>query len=89
MWGRNKFLEREGRWWGWQGVWLQCLHELLVALARLEGRTALSQGGKSTGTTLCLSSSQVEQSQGHPPHHFVPMQHQLAYVRHNSLLSGL
>lgn len=63
--GGNKLLEGEGRWRGWRGLWPQCPHELLVALARLEGRAALGQGGKGAGTTLCLRPSKPEQSQGH------------------------
>lgn len=67
MWGRHELLEREGRRRGWRGLWVQCPHELLVALAGFKGCTALCQGSEGTGTTLCLCPSQPEESQGHLP----------------------
>lgn len=61
----HELLEGEGRRRGWWGLRLQHPHELLVALARLEGLTALRQGSKGTGATLRLCPSKSEQSQGH------------------------
>lgn len=61
----RELLERIGGWRGRWGVGLYGPHELLVSLARLEGKAALGQGGEGAGGTLCLSLSKPEQSQGH------------------------
>lgn len=65
MRSRHELLEGEGRRRGWRGLGLQHPHELLVALAGLEGLAALGQGGEGAGTPLCLRPSELEQSQGH------------------------
>ena len=53
----HELLEGEGRRRGWWGLGPQHPHVLLVALARLKGLTALSQGREGTGTMLCLRPS--------------------------------
>lgn len=61
----HELLEGEGRRRRWWGLGLQHPHELLVALAGLEGLTALRQGGEGAGATLGLRPSKPKQSQGH------------------------
>lgn len=61
----HELLEGEGRWRGRRCLRPQRPHELLVALARLEGLAALRQGGEGTRATFRLRPPQAEQSQGH------------------------
>lgn len=61
----HELLEGERGRRGRRSLGPQCSHELLVALAGLEGGAALGQGSEGAGTPLGLCTPQREQSQGH------------------------